>query len=308
MTKDTQTATALRDDTGKTAPNQTSAASRDHFSAIVPKWSHFGPPLRPSPDDTAALQRVVSELGSASRALALGLTPEIVGCDWPADVRLSAVDHSPKMIGALWPPERGPANSEVILADWCAMPIESGTVDIIAGDGCYILLSHPDGYDNLTRSVHRVLRPGGRYVVRVFLRPDEPESLADIARAVGTGEVGSVHALKLRLLAAVHGAGGVGSRLDDVWQAWRSMPPLPAALAGVRGWTAEEIVGIESYRGMDARYYLPTLTEFRQSVAAYFDEVECAFGWYELGDRCPTLVLEKKRDVIPAFVGMTASC
>jgi SAM-dependent methyltransferase len=273
---------------------QSGPAPRDHFAKLAARWSHFGPPLRPSPDDTAVVQRAVSGLGTAAHAVVLGLTPEIIGCDWPADVRLSAVDHSPKMIEALWPPAKGPANSEVILGDWCAMPFVPGTIDLVAGDGCYVLLAHPQGYDSLTRAVCGVLRAGGRFVIRVFLRPDRPESVADIARAFAAGAVGSVHALKLRLLAALHGASGAGSRLDDVWQAWKSMPPLPATFAGVRGWTAEEVSGIDSYRAMQARYYLPTLAEFRQSVAAYFDENECTFGRHELGDRCPTLVLARR--------------
>ncbi len=212
----------------------------------------------------------------------LGLTPEIVACDWPAGVKLSAVDHSPAMIEQLWPPAKGPADSSVILADWCAMPIESGTIDLVAGDGCYVLQTWPDGYAALTREVCRVLRPGGRYVIRVFLRPDVAESVADIADAFSAGSIGSVHAIKLRLLAAVHGINGVGSRLDDVWRAWKNMPALPQALAGQRGWTPEEIVGIESYAGMDARYYLPTLTEFRHSLGPDLQELECAFGRNEL--------------------------
>jgi SAM-dependent methyltransferase len=269
------------------------AASRDHFSQIVANWSYVGPPLRPSPSDTAVVQRVVAGLRAGARAVVLGLTPEIVGCDWPADVRLFAVDHSPAMIEALWPPARGPMHAEAMLADWCAMPIESGTIDLVAGDGCYVLFAHPHGFAALTREVRRVLRHGGHFAIRVFLRPDEPESVADIAHAVAAGEVGSVHALKLRLLAALHGASGDGSRLDDVWQAWKTMPPLPAVLAGVRGWTTEEITGIESYRGMQARYFLPTLCEFRQSVGSHLREVECAFGADELGDRCPTFVLTR---------------
>ena len=273
---------------------QTTAAPRDHFAKLSASWSYFGPPLRPWPDDTAAVQRVASTLGHAAHMVVLGLTPEIVGCDWPLDVRLSAVDHSPQMIEALWPPAKGPANSEVILADWCAMPFEPGTIDLVAGDGCYVVLSRPDGFDSLTRSVHRVLKPGGRFVIRVFLRPDHSESVADIARASAAGDVGSVHALKLRLLAALHGASGAGSRLGDVWQAWNSMRPVPATLAGKRGWTGEEISTLESYRAMDARYFLPTLAEFRQSVAPYFDEVGCTFGSNELGDRCPTLVLARR--------------
>jgi len=274
---------------------QTADVPRDHFSQIVPQWSHFGPPLRPSPDDTAVVQRIAAGLGSAAHTVVLGLTPEIIACAWPADITLSAVDHSAAMIQALWPPANGPANSRVIVADWCAMPIPSGTIDLVAGDGCYALTTFPDGYEMLTREVCRVLRPAGRFVIRVFLRPDRPESITDIARARARGEIGSVHALKLRLLAALHGTSGAGSRLADVWQAWTTMPALPAALAGIRGWSAEEIAGIESYRGMEARYFLPTLAELRQTLGMSFREVECAWGRHELADRCPTLVLVRDR-------------
>lgn len=273
---------------------QPATAPRDHFTRIAASWSHFGPPLRPSPDETAVVQRAASRLGAGARVVVLGLTPEIIGCQWPVDVKLSAVDHSPKMMEALWPPERGPANAEAILADWCDMPIAPATVDFVGGDGCYILLPFPDGYDALSHSVSRVLKPGGTYVIRVFLRPTQPESVGDITRAFEAGHVGSVHALKLRLLAALHGVSGVGTLLDDVWQAWKAMPPLPAARASTPGWTTQEITGIESYGGMSARYYLPTLAEFRQCAGRYFDEIECAFGSHELGERCPTLVLARR--------------
>ena len=271
----------------------TSAAPRDHFSSIAPQWSHFGPPLRPSPDDTAVVQRAAANLGTAAQAVVLGLTPEIIGCDWPADVALTAVDHSATMIGALWPPDKGPENSRVIRADWCAMPLASETIDLVAGDGCYVLMPFPHGYDMLTREVRRVLKPAGRFIMRVFMRPDHAESVDGIAQAYARGEIGSVHTLKLRLLAALHGASGDGTLLDDVWQAWKSLPALPAALPGTRGWTDDEIVGIESYGGMHARYFLPTLEELRHRVRTSFREVECAWGRHELGDRCPTLVLER---------------
>lgn len=273
--------------------DESAAAPRDHFSSIVPQWSHFGPPLRPSPDDKAVVQRAAARLGRAAHALVLGLTPEIIACEWPADVTLTAVDHSATMIRALWPPENGPAHSQVIRADWCAMPIPSGTIDLAAGDGCYVLMAFPEGYQTLTREVCRVLKRGGRFAVRVFLRPDRAEPVAHVAQAFARGEIGSVHALKLRLLAALHGVSGAGTRLDDVWQSWKSLPALPAALAGTRGWTDDEIVGIESYGGMQSRYFLPTLAELRAHVQVSFRELECTWGRHELGDRCPTLVLER---------------
>ncbi len=266
---------------------------RDHFSHFVSNWSHFGSPMRPAPDDTVVMQREASALDAGTYVAVLGLTSEIIGCEWPADVKLSAIDHSPAMMERLWPPAKGPANAEAILADWLHMPFEAGTFDLVAGDGCYVLLLFPEGYEALTREVHRVLRPGGRFVIRVFMRPDEPETVNDIGLAVGRGEIGSVHALKLRLLAAVHGASGLGSRLDDAWQAWKAMPPLPESTVGKPGWTAEEIVCLETYAGMDTRYYLPTLAEFRQCIQPFLTELDCVGGRYELANRCPTLVFAR---------------
>jgi SAM-dependent methyltransferase len=266
------------------------SVSRDHFSRIAPDWSHFGPPMRPHVDDTAIVQRLVATLPHGVRAVVLGLTPEIVACDWPPATRLSAVDHSPAMIAQLWPPARGPAGADVIVSDWRSMPIPSASVDFVVGDGCYVMQAWPDGYAALTREVARTLRPGGRYAIRVFLRPDEPEAVAAIAAAFVRGDIGSVHAMKLRLLAALHGASGAGTRLDDVAAAWQEMPPLPAALVGARGWTAGEIGTLTAYAGIDARYYLPTLDEFRGSLRPFLRELECVYGGGELAERCPTLV------------------
>ena len=269
---------------------QASIPTREHFARVVPNWSHLGAPLRPSPDDTAVVQRLVAGLGTSTVVAVLGLTPEIIGCTWPEDVRLIALDHSAGMIKQLWPPARGPANSAVVQAGWHALPVGSGTINLVAGDGCYMLETLPEGFDALTREVCRVLRPGGRFVIRVFLRPDQPELVEDIARAFARGEIGSMHALKLRLLAAVHGASGAGTRVDDAWHAWKTMPSLPSTYTEKRGWSANEVAGIERWQGVQTRYFMPTLAEFRQNLKPFLHEVECSFGRYELAERCPTFV------------------
>lgn len=270
-------------------------AGRDHFARLVRQWSNFGPPLRPWPGDTAVVQKVIDGLPAGARAAVLGLTPETLECAWPEGTELLALDHSEAMIRALWPVTRRPPGSRAVLASWQAMPIESSCVDLVAGDGCHNQFPYAGGFESLSREIRRVLRPGGRFVIRVFLRPDRAESLDEIARAVAAGDVGSVHALKLRLLAALHEVSGPGSRLDDVWQAWKTIPPPPPGRPSERGWTAEEMEGIESYRGQQVRYLLPTLAEFRARQSRSFVELECARTSHELSDRCPTFVLQRER-------------
>jgi len=286
----------MSNDTGCDAPNP----ERDHFSRLVQKWSHFGPPLRPSTEDTLAVQRAIDAVaatarpGHALRAVVLGLTPETIGCNWPLGTALTAVDHSPAMMRELWPPEKGPAGARAVLAGWLELPIETASIDFVAGDGGYIVFSHPEGYAALTREVHRVLRPGGVHVVRVFLRPDRAESVEDIRRDFSADKIGSVHALKLRLLAALHGASGAGTRLDDVWQAWGSFPQRPPHQHEPHGWTPAEIAGIENYRGLETRYFLPTLAEMRAVLSPYFEERHCHICGYEWAMQCPTFELVRR--------------
>lgn len=269
--------------------------ARDHFARLFARWSDIGPPLQPSSGDLAVVERIINRSQAPLRAVVLGLTPQIIGLDWPAGTRLCAVDHSPAMLRELWPPAKGPPGAAAVLADWCAMPLDSGSVDLVAGDGCYIALSRTERFAAMTSEVHRVLRPEGLFVIRVFVRPESPESVADIGARMERGAIGSVHALKLLLHAALHGASGIGTRLDDVWRAWQSLPPPPAPLATRRGWTLAEVAGIEAYQGKDSRYYLPTLAEFRSMVSPLFQEVECSLADYELAERCPTFVFQSRK-------------
>lgn len=266
------------------------AATRpDHFATGGRSWNKLGYPLRPSPDDTALLQRLIASHAKPDlQVMVLGLTVEIIGCDYPPGTRLVAVDHSPEMIARLWPAPKAPPNAEVMRADWCSMPVPDQSFDLVLGDGCFALLRQPEGYDQALREFSRVLRPDGRFAIRIFTRPEQRESVDAIGAALARGEIGSVNALKLRLWAAVRSAEGV--LLDDVWHAWNSIRDhlTPSEQRG--GFTAWEVSGIENYRGQQTRYALPTIAEFREHARASFREEHCFPGTGELGPLCPTFV------------------
>ena len=268
------------------------SVSRNHFLTIVDDWSHFGPPLRPSPEETAVIQRTIDALTPPVDAIILGVTPETAACTWPSGTTLRAIDHSSRMIDLLWKPQPG-LKTEAIVADWRSIPIAASSIDIVTGDSSYNLFDYPDGFNMLTQEVDRVLRKDGRFVTRVFLRPAAGDSLDRIAEDLRAGDVHSVHALKLRLYAALHGVDGNGTRLGDVWTAWKSLPPLPSSQLGQTGWTDAELTGIERYRDLDTRYYLPSLSEMRAALTTHFGELEYSFGRHNLGDRCATFVASK---------------
>ena len=267
---------------------------RDHFVKLIGNWSNLGPPLRPSRFDRAVVQREGQALHASSRVVVLGLTPETVTCGWPSGIELIALDHSPAMLSALWPQQDAPERSSALLANWLAMPLANGVADLVCADGCHTQVTFPHGFGVLAGEIQRILRPAGRLLARVFIRPDIVEPMDQVADDLAAGRVGSVNALKLRLLATLQGLNRHGTRLGDAWTAWKDLPLPPQALQSAPGWTADELAGIEGYRDLETRYYLPTMAELRMAHAGLFDEIACHSGDYELAERCPTLVWQRK--------------
>jgi SAM-dependent methyltransferase len=268
-----------------------------HWDDVLRHWRHIGPPLAPSPEDIAAYERCAARAASDGRgglyALLLGVTPQIAASRWPPATTLTAVDHSPAMIEAMWPAPGSPAGSRAIYADWRSMPIDPGTIDVAVGDGCNPVLAFPHDVDAVCAEVARVLRPGGLFVFRVFLRPDEAETVDDIARALAAGRIGTVHVLRWRLVAALCPVTEQGVRLGDVWEVWNGLRGVVARFRQAAGWTADEIATIDMYRNMETRFYFPTLAQMRGAMALHFNETDCICGRYELGERCPILVYAK---------------
>ena len=269
------------------------AAGVDHFLRLVSDWSHFGPPLRPSAADTRIIAQVAARLAPHSRVVILGVTPETAACGWHPTTRLLAVDHSVAMISALWEGEGAPESAKAVAAAWAAMPLRSGSAHAIVGDGCYNMFPYPGGFRDLTREIDRVLGPGGRLAMRVFVRPEPDESLKSVERDFRAGRIRSVHALKVRLWAAVQGPSSSGVCLGEVWEAWRRLPMIDSVAEGGPGWSIEEIAGMEAYRSLSSRYFLSTAAEFQSVLLERFERVECFWTDGELSERCPTFVAYK---------------
>jgi hypothetical protein len=194
------------------------------------------------------------------------------------------------MIRRIWP---APAEPRALAANgaWETAPVAPGTVDIALGDGCFTNLPYPDGYRRLVKNLYEALSPQGLLALRFFTRPPRPEGLPEIRADLRDGRTGSFHAFKWHLAMALHGAdAGQGVRLDDVWKAWCDLRKEEAEGVSKAGWTPEVTATIENYRGAGTRFTFPALDEVRRIFSEYFHEESCAFGDYELADRCPIIV------------------
>ena len=261
------------------------------------QWSHVGPPLRPGPQDIAFTRAAISEWlrtanRTAPRFLIMGVTPELCGLTLNHGSRLLALDRSAGMIGAVGP-GRSTARGGAICADWRHMPVAPASVDLALGDGFLSSLTYPSDYSVVFAELRRVLRPGGRCVIRCFVQTDVLETPDDVFADLSQGRIGSFHALKLRLAMAMQSDPQAGVVVETVWSILHSKWPELDRLAKCFAWPLEEVLTIQAYRNVDTRYSFPALAQYGEFFAgAGFSTIQLATPSYELGGRCPTFVLE----------------
>jgi len=262
---------------------------------LAARWHSVATPLRPSPEDAAWVQQVIDRHPAHSRGLRvllLGVTPELSTLRYPADARLVAVDSSAEMLAALWAPPRSCA-SAAVLGRWETMPLAAQSVDLVLADASFCALPGVESIRQVLAVVARVMRPGAQLCGRSFVSPADPENLDDIVRQMLAGRAGSVHATKWRIAMALQGSCGNGVALADVWRVIEQVGG-PRMLAELNGWSEQGAATLQAYRGVSSRLCFPTFEITRSLLGEHFDEVDCRLPAYELGERCPSLLLRRR--------------
>ncbi|HLF31295.1 MAG TPA: Gfo/Idh/MocA family oxidoreductase [Xanthomonadales bacterium] len=261
---------------------------RTKFWQSVPKqWKHFGPPLRPSPEDIRVMEQQVADwMGSSSSGrcdvLLCGVTPEIASMHWPAGTRLWAVEKSLAMIREVWPAGDS-LLKQAVQGEWTCLPFSPGSFDIVIGDGCLTSLNYPQQQAHFLQALRAVLRSKGMLIMRHFVQADEPEQPESVFADLRAGRIGSFHAFKWRLAMSLQESASNGVRVDDIWRKWTDAKVATA-------WPGEAVDTIGTYRGSDHRLTFTTLQEVRDLHAGLFAELHCITQGYELAERCPIMV------------------
>ena len=229
---------------------------------------------------------------SAPTLLVLGVTPELCKLQLSSGSRVIAVDKSADMIRSIWP-GRLRTRDEVICADWRRLPLAASSIDITLADGSLSALAYPLEYSIVFSELQRLLRPQGRCVIRCYVQPDIRETPDEVFADLFRGRIGNFHVLKWRLAMALQSDAEGGVAVRSVWRtlqvAWKDLDLLAERFA----WPIAEVLTIEAYRHVDTRYSFPTLAQYREFFsAAGFAVTQLATPSYELGERCPTFVLE----------------
>lgn len=255
-----------------------------HWQNFASRWNRLGSPMRPCAEDVRNFQTALDD--TPGNCLLLGVTPEL------ADLssQLTAIDNSPDMIRALWPQAK-----RSVLGDWLDMPFEDASFDNIIGDGCPVLLAFPLQQERLFTEVARILRPGGKLILRAFVCAAQAESPQQVCHEARQGNIKGFHAFKWRLSMAI--ASQSPDHTFQVSETLRTFDlefPDRQQLGDVTGWDMQDIATLDLYRDSIALYSYPPLSELRKTFPKALVETALMYGHYELAERCPLLVLERR--------------
>jgi SAM-dependent methyltransferase len=262
--------------------------ARDHWHRSALQWQYVGQPLKPAPADVELIMPLLTP-GESTRALLLGVTPEIARAANNIGARMISMDRNMEMIQMVWP-RTNAQNGAAICGDWTMIPFRSNSVSCVIGDGCFTLMKYPDGYLRVFAEVHRILIPGGQFAMRSFCRPAVAESLAQITEDLRNRRIGNFHVLKWRVAMALQRTIQEGIAVEKIWHALNDMAPEREQLERLMGWNRNEIDTVDVYRGSPAIYTFPTLDEIREILGPRFQETSVHFPTYELGSCCPSVV------------------
>jgi SAM-dependent methyltransferase len=257
------------------------------WTAFYRRWRFSAPPLRPHAD---VCEQVRKHLAShADRVLLLGVTPELAD----VGVQTFAIDTSESATTIIWPGNT--VARRAMLGDWRQLPCANGSVSAAIGDGSLNCVEYPSGYRRIFAELSRVVRSGGRIVIRAYLTPSPCESIAAVRDAALAGRVGNIHALKLRLAMAI-GAQQESPNVavQEILRVFNREFPDRSALRRATGWRTEDIVAqLDAYNDLPEVYSFPTREHLLTCVPGELKTPRLASsGMYELAERCPLLVMD----------------
>lgn len=275
----------------------TDSSGTGPWAALAATWRLVGPPLRPVAEDLelvrAALDGWDQEASRPPRVLILGVTPELFDLPWPAGSLVHAADRTEQMISLVWPGEQANA----IQADWRDMPWLDASFDLVVCDGGWHLLDLA-GQQVLADVLARIIAPGGRFVVRLFVPSAQRQTPGQVIADLMSGRIRDLNALKLRLGPALMPSAKEGVALADIWQYLRDATGEWNALAARLGWDPKQLGAIDAYRDSVASYHFVRLEEFEammRSTSTEFSIDAVGVPSYAMGDQCPTVVVRKAR-------------
>jgi hypothetical protein len=268
-----------------------------HWQRVARNWKYFGPPLRPAAADVDLFEKLVhhecARHNCKISTLLCGVTPEIASMNWPSNAFVIALEQSQEMIREVWP---GDIDEKRIAlhGSWLDAPYADRGYGIAIGDGCFISMNYPDGYEALAQKLKSSLDPNGLLLMRFFVQPDKRESSQQVIADLKAGKIGSFHSFKWRLAMSLQVSSELGVRLHDIFMAWEQTGIDTSWLMEKTGWSNLAIDTISLYKQRENRFHFATASEIERTLGSHFTQESIHYLEYELGDRCPIIAFRAR--------------
>lgn len=255
---------------------------QNHWEKNSRHWSRIEPPLRPDPATVSAFQRLAG--GATSRVLLLGVTSELAN----AFESVQAIDKSPQMIANIWPGNT--ASKQAEQGNWLELPVPARPFDAAVGDGCLSNLVYPHDVREVLRRVFHSLRPGGRFVCRLFERPDQIWSREDlIAEAAAPARI-NFHAFKWKVAMHLAATTHATVPVPQILSLFNELFPDRAGVAARTGWPRELIDLVDVYRDSEVQFTFMTRREIIDVLPAGISDLRFEIcSDYDLTECCPMM-------------------
>lgn len=269
-------------------------AARGYWDQLALRW-RIAEPLAPGRTDIAWFERQAARhAGPAARALLLGVTAGIAAMRWPAGARLLAADWSTNMLKMVWPATGTPAATAVLCADWRELPLADGSVDLAVGDGCYTALGTLAGMAALNAELRRVLRRGGRVLMRCFCRPAAGLGVDALFEQLLARRIRNLDLFRWMLAMALQEDAATGVAVRRIGEEWARRVPEARALQARMGWTDDALTNMERMAVSTMTYNFASLEELLRAAAPAFELLERDTPAYAWGELFPRIVLRAR--------------
>lgn len=228
----------------------------DGWGSLAEHYAALGAPYVPPPAVVSQIAALSAHLGGA--ALLLGVTPSFASLPGP----LTACDLDPGVVATIWPGDT--ASHRALVANWQAMPFPDASFRRIFGDGSLNCLAEIDQIALVLAECNRLLEPGGEITMRLFARPEHPESLAALAasrRKMALGE------WRWRIASGIAAAPDYRVALPEITQAAAKTFGGLAEFYAAAGFSQREIAFTERTRTLTSAYLVPPRQIFLDQAA-----------------------------------------
>ena len=251
-----------------------------HWEDRSRHWGKIGPPLNPNQEIIDAFVQLIP---TTSKILLLGVTPQVAN----TYNYVTAVDFSPPMIERVWP-----GNTETKHAyqdNWLTVDLSEEPFDGIIGDGSINMVGYPNDIRTLFERCYHWLKPGGRFAMRFFTRPDLPITRERLL-AEGANPTVNFSAFRRLLPMYIAVTEGPAVRSYRMLEVFDELFPDRSQLK----WPTEQIISIDSYKGTTTTSWFPTREEILEFVPVDAKDVRFIdVGTYDIADTCPILTFTR---------------